>query len=114
MFTQFKITLPKPPEYIGQFVGRLTFMSGDADAYDISEIPLDNADVLPLANFLSECDKVDSIGSGGPGYGGVPGYENWEDYFLYDVTCEGIPAALRGWEILWYDHDGREHDVILS
>lgn len=114
MFTQFKITQPKPPKYIDQFVGRLTFMSGDADAYDISEIPLENLDVLSLANFLSKCDEVNSVGSGGPGYCGIPGYKDWEDCFLYDVTCEGSPAALDGWEILWYDADGREHTVTLS
>jgi hypothetical protein len=111
MFTQFEIQPVLPPKYVDKFIAEVEFMSGDADAYSTEHWPLTNEEVLPFANFVKACEGVESEGSGGPGYGGVPGYDRWGVDFPTDVFCDSVYASLESWSIFYYDDTGAKHKV---
>jgi len=112
MFSEFKVG-HTPLGFFGKYVLEVKYMHGDADATTVEEMVVEEADLLTVANFYAACEKVDSEGSGGPGYSKIPGFDEWGG-FPCDATCEDIQAALEGWAVFYYDYSGVKFPVSFS
>lgn len=124
-----------PPKYIHIYVLRITFMSGDANAYETKEYAVSHDDACRCLTFLQALQKLRREGGrrcpyrlGTDSWKTLPcayivdGCYPWDHKYEAldpkpiiewgnDTPCEGISASLDRYAITWYDLGGNEHEV---
>lgn len=126
-----------PPDHVSTFVIALTFMSGDADAYEDREIECTHDQAIPILTFLRAVSDTHDSGGwddrtrlGGKWYElpcawvveGCPEDvlpdrpKGWPYTALVEWPGDSTvdhqnPAALRGYTVTWHDASGVAHAV---
>lgn len=106
---------PKPPRYVSTLVLRVTFMSGDADAYETVEWtfkPDDTEGVRLAKKFLYFVSQQNDFYRPGTDWSGPrlpPEFARFdEDWPTDSTTNDGEAAAFDKSEWVYYDAEGRE------
>jgi predicted AlkP superfamily pyrophosphatase or phosphodiesterase len=126
---KFTIDKQKPNKKQGYYL-ELNWMSGDADAYEDSEMgPIKEEDFDSLSSLLdwidryvdfdhnSKCDRAYKVLNDWREFVDYwePGAEVVQNKFTiewkYDVTCDGYPASLQLYRVFYIDENGKEFSV---
>ena len=107
----FTRTSPPPPPK-NCYMLYLSFMHGDGDAYEESQIKLeDNAEaVAKLFVDMQQCPDWPRTKDEWAKVPDVICSEDGDNYWKYDHSVS-VPASLNGWSIYYYDENGVEYRV---
>jgi len=111
-----------------QYVLAAHYMHGDADGYTSKEHQYDDSPehlellkndilaIITMTKFGADFDEAtETIAPVYEAQGIEDAYklaEGWaDDFYEGDITCDGVAAALQGFDLVFYDDSGDKFDV---